>query len=103
MFFSGVSSVLTRVEDNSSALKQIRISYKKLPVRFSYLDSSYNGGMNLVEDLSCRFEVLGGKDFTHVYHLEFANDHKNRIINIIYGMEERQSFSSLSVATTAIF
>jgi hypothetical protein len=96
LFFSGVFSVLTRVEDNTAALDQILIIYKKLAERFTYLGSSYKSATNFMEDLLCRLETFRESRFKEVYGIVFTNDYKSRVVDIIYKMKELQPFSSLS-------
>lgn len=95
-FFHAVLSILQRVKDDSSAVEQIHIVFKKIAERYPHVSSTYKNATDFVEDLLYRVEAYGLKSFKDVYGFEFSDEQKDRIVSMIALMKARQPFSSVS-------
>lgn len=95
-FFQAMHSILERVKDDSAAIEQIQIVFKKISERHPHINSTYKNATDFVEDLLFRTEAFETNKYKDAYGFEFSDEHKNRIVNTINLMKSRQPFSSVS-------
>lgn len=95
-FFHALLSILERVKDDSAAVEQIQIVFKKISERHTHVSSTYRNATDFVEDLLYRVEAFGPKKYKDAYGFEFSDSQKDRVANAIRLMKTRQPFSSVS-------
>lgn len=95
-FFHAVQSILQRVMDDNASVEQIQIVFKKISERYPHVNSTYKNATDFVEDLLYRVEAFGEKRYKDLYGFEFSAEQKDRVVNAIALMKQRQPFSSVS-------
>lgn len=95
-FYHALLSILQRVTDDNAAVEQIQIIFKKASERYPHVSSTYKNAMGFVEDLLYRVEAYDEKQYKDLYGFEFSAEQKDRIVNLIALMKQRQPFSSVS-------
>lgn len=95
-FYHALLSILQRVLDDNAAVEQIQIIFKKISERYPHVSSTYKNAMGFVEDLLYRVEAYGEKQYKDAYGLDYSAEQKDRVVNIIAIMKQRQPFSSVS-------
>ena len=82
-FFHALLSILQRVKDDSAAVEQIQIVFKKISERYPHVNSTYKNATDFVEDLLYRVEAFGQKGYKEAYGFEFSDEQKDRIVDAI--------------------
>jgi len=95
-FYRAVLSIIQRNEDLSECIEQIAIIYKKISENNSYISDNYRSSTDIVEDLLYRLESFGEDKFKGHYDMEFSNEEKDKVVDIIKEMKRKQPFSSLN-------
>jgi hypothetical protein len=95
-FFQAVRSILGRVAENEEAAAQIAIIYKKIAGRYPHIPATYKNTVDFLEELFYRADSYGSDRFKWLYKVEFSDDDKKRVVNIINLIKVREPFASVS-------
>lgn len=100
-FFRAVKSILKREPDDDVAISEIDIIFKKIAEKFSRISENHKNCADLLEDMYYRSESqkVQQKFFLSdlLYELiELSDDEKNRLVNIIKKVRDKQPYASVS-------
>lgn len=96
MFFAAVKSVMDRVADDTQALEQIIIAYRKLSEQFPHIALHYRSPRDFIEDYLFRMDALGESGFKSTYSLAIEKPMQQRLFAIIGILRDRDPFAALS-------
>jgi hypothetical protein len=95
-FYRAVLSIIKRNDNLEDCIEQINIIYKKNSERYSYVSDNYRSVTDIMEDLLYRLESYSAKRFKETVNVEFTDEDKEKVVNIIKEMKRRQPYSSLN-------
>lgn len=95
-FYKSLKNVFERESDNSRAIDQLSIIYRKISENNSAFSKKYKTPSDICEDLLCR--VTGFTSFTFKFHysLSFTAEEIDRLADIVESIENEMPFISLS-------
>lgn len=96
LFFVAVKSILDRVPEDSQALEQVVIAYRKLSERFPHIALHYRSPRDFIEDYLFRTDSLGESGFKSAYSFAVDKPLQQRMFNIISALRDRDPFAALS-------
>jgi hypothetical protein len=95
-FYRSLKNVFERERDNSRAIDQISIIYRKISENNAEFSKKYRTPIDICEDLLSRATGFTSFMFKFHYSLSFAPEEINRLADIVKSIEKEMPFISLS-------